>query len=245
MKKTGIVISILLVLAFVCVLPATAQNKAPDAIPGEVVYIPFPVAITVDGKLDDWAGIPVQKVDTGIKKSPDPKQNQVFDFALASDGTLLYIYMHSVDSNIVAGKHGKDTWNEDSMEFYYNFSSNLKAKNYGARIAQFNITANDIGKPKLTVGGNGAAGVKLNGVVFKTADGWAFEASVPLVKLTPEHGSTIGFQAQSNGATAKDRDSQLVWSKADKNNTSYQDPSVFGRGVFFKVGSADVPAPKQ
>ena len=40
----------------------TAQSKgtiAPDQIPGIAVYVPYPVAITLDGKIGDWKGIPV------------------------------------------------------------------------------------------------------------------------------------------------------------------------------------------
>jgi hypothetical protein len=38
---------------------------APPDIPSEAVYIPFPVAITVDGDLTDWESIPTVTVDDG------------------------------------------------------------------------------------------------------------------------------------------------------------------------------------
>lgn len=247
MKNKVISLSLLLVLAFVCIVPAAAQNKAPDAVPGEVVYIPFPVKIDLDGAFGDWAGVPVQKVETGPKKSPNSKQNRVFEFAVASDEANIYVYMKSVDAKVIAGKHGKDTWNEDSMEFYVNFSGDFATKAYKAGIAQINISPINIGKKggdALTVYGTNSDQVKVNAAVVKTDDGWAFEAAVPISGVKVAHGETIGFQAQANGATEGNRDSKLIWSKADKGDASYMDPHVFGKAVFFKVGSTDVPAAK-
>lgn len=247
MKRNAfIILASLAIFTTLCALPAAAQNKAPDQIPGEVVYIAYPVQITIDGKFDDWAGIPNQKVSTGPKISPISSQNKSFDFSVAADDTNLYVYIHSVDSKIIAGKHGKDFWNEDSLEFYFNLSGNLTTKKYAAGIFQININGTNIGKPAGTPSliGTNSQTVKVTAQAVKTADGWAFEAAIPISGIKPEHGLTIGFQAQANGATAADRDSKLIWSKADKNDGSWGDPSLFGKAVFFKVGSADVPAAK-
>jgi hypothetical protein len=244
-KVLSLLISLLVALA-VFAVPAVAQNKAPDEIAGEVVYIPFPVQISIDGNFDDWAGIPVQKVTTGPKKSPNSKQNQVFDFSVASDGKNIYIRMHSVDAKVISGKHGKDLWNEDSLEFYVNFTENLKAESYGPGMMQINLSPIDIGKAigdPVTVTGSNSQMAKITRICVKTADGWAFEASIPIEGVVG-HGRTIGFQAQGNGATEKDRDSKLIWSKADKGDGSWQKPALFGKGVFFKVGSPDVPPAK-
>lgn len=244
MKKICSLLVVALLLAATMAFPVAAQNKAPDAIPGEVVYIPFPVKITLDGDASDWAGIPIQTVTTGPKKSPHSKQSKSFDFAVAADETNLYYLMKIADSKVITGKHGKDFWNEDSMEFYFNFTGNLATKAYAPGIAQINIPAINIGKKAgdaITVIGSNSETVKVNAAVVKTADGWMFEASVPLANIKPEHGLTIGIQAQANGATEKDRDTKLIWSKKDKGDGSYQDPSLFGKGVFFKVGSADTP----
>lgn len=242
-KKIVSVFAIVVVLAVVCAMPVVAQSKVPAEVTGEVVYIPFPVTITLDGKTDDWAGIPIQAVDRGPKKSPHSKQNRVFNFAVAADDANLYVYMHSVDAKIVTGKHGKDFWNEDSMEFYFNLSGDLAAAAYKPGIFQININPGNIGKnnAELTVIGTNSETVKVTGSVFATEDGWAFEAAVPLGSFKPEHGKTVGFQAQANGTTTKDRDSKLIWSKADKADASYNKPNVFGKAVFFKVGSTDVP----
>src|SRR5690606_19064621 len=75
-----------------------------------------------------------------------------------------------------------------------------------------------------------------------TENGWGFEASVPLADLlTVEHGKEIGFQSQINGATILDRDVKLIWSKYDRTDTSWQNPSLFGRGIFFELGRTDIP----
>ncbi len=234
-------------LSVACILPVIAQNKAPDQIPGEVVYIAYPIAIALDGKFDDWAGIPKQVVNTGVKKSPVSTQTKDFDFAVASDETNLYVYMHCKDSKIIAGQHGKEYYNEDSLEFYFNLSGNLAAKAYAPGIYQLCVSAVNIGKKPgeaLAVFGTNSNQIKIVGTAVKTSDGWAFEAAIPLGSIKPEHGLTVGFQAQANGATEKDRDCKLIWSKLDKNDSSYMNPAVFGKAVFFKIGSTDTPVAK-
>jgi beta-glucosidase len=215
---------------------------APTEVQGKAVYIPFPVKIALDGKLDDWAGVPMTKVDRGPYISTADGESGYFNFALAADDTNLYILMLRPDKKIITGQHGGDYWNEDSLEFYINTSSDLNAKNYGDGIYQINIKPLDIGKPAgtPTLTGVNADKANVKAIVFKTADGYGFEASVPLPKA-PEHGFVIGFQAQANGATSLDRDTKLIWSLADKADNSYQDPSLFGQGIFFKVGSTDIP----
>ena len=250
MKRTAKLVFILFVAALVCGTTAFAQSKgtiAPDQIPGIAVYVPFPVSITLDGKLNDWKGIPVQRVETGYPKGPDPSQNQYVDFSVAADTKNLYVYMQSKDSNIIAGQHGQDYWNEDSMEFYVNFTNKLTPRTYSRGIFQITINATNIGKKdgeKLVITGTNSSGLSVHGCVFKTSDGWAFEVAVPLPKgLSLDHGKTIGFQVHANGASKKDRDSKLIWSKADNSDSSYQDPSVFGQAIFFNVGRKDIPEP--
>jgi beta-glucanase (GH16 family) len=240
-------ISLLLVGSFSV---AEGQQKgllAPEQIPGTAVYIPYPVKISLDGKIDDWNGIPVQRVSTGPTKGPDKTQNQYVDFAVAADDANLYVYMHSEDSRIIAGKHGANFWNEDSMEFYLNLTDNLGAAAYGSGSMQITINATNIGNADaahISLSGVNSNTVKVRARAFSTPDGWSFEAAVPIAKFcTPTHGKSIGFQVHANGASAKDRDSKLIWSKRDVSDQSYKNPSLFGRGIFFKVGSADIPQP--
>lgn len=221
---------------------STLSLGIPNEIPGEIVYIPYPITITIDGDVSDWRGIPVQKVTTGPKKSPVSTQTPSFDFSVAADAHTLYFRMSVVDSRIIAKRHGKDFWNEDSLEFYVNLSGHLDAKKYTAGIAQFNINAGDIGKMPgntLTISGIGSDAIQFTGAVFKTADGWGFEAAIPLGSVNPEEGLAIGIQAQVNGATVQDRDCKLIWSKADKGDQSFANPSLFGKGVFYHIGSTN------
>jgi endoglucanase len=216
---------------------------APEGIPGEVVYIPFPIDITLDGDLSDWQGVPVIEV---VDEEPrDPAENGSFTFSVAADKKNFYITMQMPDKTIIAGEHRNEFWNEDSFEFYLNTTGNLETYNYSQGIFQININATDIGNidpDALTITGNFSSGVPVSGFVFETKDGWGFEAAVPLEDLvTPEHGVEIGFQAQINGAFKYDRNVKLIWSNADKTDQSWENPSVFGRAVFFEVGREDVP----
>ncbi|MGB4594450.1 MAG: glycoside hydrolase family 9 protein [Anaerolineaceae bacterium] len=219
----------------------------PAEISGEVIYIPFPVEITVDGDLSDWAEIPVILVDLGPMLSTDPADNGSFTFAVAADLDNLYITMQMPDKNLITGKHGTEFWNEDSMEFYVNASGNLNATAYGLKMMQVNINASDIGNtdPKaLTITGVFSSDAKVSGFVFKTPEGWAFEAALALKDLVEvTHGEEIGFQAQINGASKQDRDIKLIWSKADTSDLSWENPSLFGRALFYELGRSDIPQP--
>ena len=222
--------------------PATT---IPAEIPGEVVYIPFPVAITVDGKLDDWIDLPAITVDRGPTPSTNPAENGSFTFSVAADPANLYITMQMPDQNIIAGKHGTEFWNEDSMEFYINASDDLNATSYGLKIFQVNINAADIGNTDpnaLTITGVFSSDAKVSGYVFKTETGWGFEAALALADLVEvTHGKEIGFQAQINGASVQDRDVKLIWSKADTDDTSWEHPNLFGRALFYELGRTDIP----
>ncbi|MBN2304846.1 MAG: hypothetical protein JXQ72_10235, partial [Anaerolineae bacterium] len=227
---------------------AMAQGNwlAPDEVDGEAVYIPFPVDIALDGDLGDWGQIQPVTVTRGPYTSDDPAENGSFTFQVAADMEYLYLAMTMPDQTIITGQHDQNYWNEDSLEFYVNASGNLFPLDYGAGIMQARIIPGDIGNADpaaLTITGTQQTITGITGYVFETADGWGFEAAVALEPLgiTPAHGLEIGFQAQANGATTQDRDVKLIWSLADTNDTSWNNPAVFGVGVFFEVGSTDIP----
>jgi hypothetical protein len=223
------------------------EGPVPPEIPGVLIYIPFPVQITIDGDLSDWQGLPTSTVVDGTMTSPDPEENGSFSFSAAADQDHLYLTMQMPDKNIVAGEHGENYYMEDSLEFFINASGDLSATKYGPKIFQINIPAADIGNTdpdQLTITGVFSTGVPVRGFVFKTEGGWGFEAAVDLKDyLIPQHGTEIGFQVQANGATQKDRDVKLIWSKADTNDNSWQNPSLFGRAIFFELGREDIPEP--
>jgi endoglucanase len=151
--------------------------------------------------------------------------------------------------DIIANLHKADTWNEDSLEFYIGIGSNRSPKKYTRDIVQYRVSAGDIGNAdpsKIVATGANFELHPLQAKVFKTEDGWGFEGAVKIgPNASPAHGKEIGFQAQLNGASVKDRDVKLIWSLADTSDNSWQNPSLFGRAIFFKVGSTDVPKPSE
>lgn len=236
------------VLGLAWVEPAAARQQgplAPPEIPGEVVYIPFPVSINLDGNLDDWQDVPVQVVTKGSAISAVPGEDGPFSFAVAADNEYFYITMSIADKNIITGQHETNFWNEDSLEFYLNTSTDLNAASYGDGVFQIDINPGDIGNTDpatVTVTGHNSEQVQVQAFVFKTVDGWGFEAALPL-KFEPTHGLEIGFQAHANGASQLDRNVKLIWSKADAADNSWQYPYVFGRALFFEVGNTEIPIP--
>lgn len=242
--------STLLLFLCLCALPVGAQDMlAPPEIPGEAVYVPFPVAITLDGQLDDWENVPRVTVTKGTATSSNPAENGSFTFALAADDTHLYVLMTSVDQTIITGMHGPQYWNEDSLEFFVNFTDDRYATRYASGIYQINVNPGDIGNTDptdITVTGVGSSGAQVQAMVFQTDDGWGFEASLPFGDfLTPEHGREFGFQAQANGASRLDRDVKLIWSNADTTDQSWSDPSLFGSALLYEIGQTDMPQPSE
>lgn len=232
-------------LAF-CSFSAFAQGElAPGGIPGQTVYIPYPVRIAIDGKLDDWKNVPEIKVVKGPHVSKDPAENGDFSFRLAAEGNSLSILMLATDVNLISGKHGSDFWNEDSLEFYLNLGPDFGLTQYAPGVLQLRVVPSDIDLPdngKLTLTGNNLDAFPFRAKVFKTATGWGFEGSVTLpASLVLAHGHEIGFQAQANGASVKDRNVKLIWSEADQKDNSWSNPSLFGRALFYRIGSTDLP----
>lgn len=235
-------------VCLVLALPVMAQAPlAPEELTGQAVYVPFPVAIVADGDLSDWAGVPFQTVQRGTQPSTVPGENDSFTFALAADAETLYVTMTMNDRNIVTGQHGANYWNEDSLEFYLNFTGDFGRDSYADGVYQININPGDIGKPAgapLTLTGTNSATLAISGVVFATELGWGFEAAVPLSN-PPTHAYEFGFQAHANGATTLDRDVKLIWSVNDTQDTSYNNPSKFGRALFYEIGQTDLPQPSE
>ena len=169
---TFVTVMILVISNLVFPAKVSAQDfdgPVPPEIQGELIYIPFPVEITVDGDLSDWEGIPSSYIDYGPTTSSDPAENGSFTFAVAADAENFYIIMRMPDKNIIAGQHGTDFWNEDSMEFYLNASGNLGTRDYGPKIFQININAADIGNTDpdaLTITGVNSGDHIVRGFVF-------------------------------------------------------------------------------
>lgn len=254
MKNTSFSLSIVLIFIFLFTACSPTSKETgnqtteifiPDQVPGEVVYIPFPVDITIDGDLNDWNDLPFYLVDKGPLLPEDPNENGSFRYSVAADLNNFFITMQMPDQNIIAGQHGTEFWNEDSMEFYINASDDLNSTGYKTDIFQLNFNAADIGNTdpeELTITGVFSTDIPVKGFVFKTDVGWGIEVAIPHQGIMqPKHGVEIGFQAQINGATVKDRDVKLIWSNADTDDNSWQYPYLFGRGIFFELGREDIP----
>ena len=116
---TALIVASALLVASSLAAPANVSAQdfdgpVPPEIPGELIYIPFPVEITLDGDLGDWDGLPASFVDYGSMPSSDPEENGSFTFSVAADMDNFYITMQMPDKNIIAGQHGANFWDEDS-----------------------------------------------------------------------------------------------------------------------------------
>jgi Carbohydrate family 9 binding domain-like len=242
MKKTMMVL-----LAFGCGASLAQAPLAPDGEAGDHYFAPYSVNITVDGKLEDWAGVPKVKVNKGPYTV-----GESYSFAVAADDKNLYYMADVMDSKRVAGTHNTDYWNEDTVEFYLNITDDIDAATYDKGIIQFWIPRLNSDKTDggcVNAGGNNTVKDSVKCRLIEKADksGFVAEVSVPLEiagqgwSLKPEHGKIIGFQSQYNSASVTDRDTKLIWSSNDRTDASWRNPSKFGRLVFFKVGEKETP----
>lgn len=251
MKATKIVFA--LVLAMVLTGAASAQMLCPPGVPGEFLYVPFPVKITLDGKLDDWGNIPKHKNVLRLSNSVGPAipgEDESFEAAFAADDTYCYVMFSVVDNTIVTGKNGNDWYQEDSCEFYINYNDKLTQTAFNKKTLQLNIKPIDIGNkdPKtVRLTGIGVDRFGFEALVFKTDKGWGFEGRFALdKKIELKHGFTWGTNLQLNGTKAPGgRTTKLGWSKLDPDDKAWQQPKLWGKAVMYKVGSTDEPKPNK
>lgn len=251
MNRSVLAALIMLLTGSLALFAGETAPLAPEGKPGELVYIPFPVEITVDGDPSEWDSVEKITVDTGPYTTGDPTDNGQFTFSVCADRRNIYLLMTMPDKRIIAGRHGPDFWNEDSFEIYFNFSGNLDAMEFTNGIVQININATNLKIDDLY--GLSLSGVRFEeegyyvfGKAFETEDGWGIEVGIKLENnIEPYHGFTIGLQTQANGATVKDRDSKLIWSIYDTSDISWKTPKLFGTGVFYEIGRTDKPEPQR
>lgn len=224
------------------VMTASMQSSpdlAPEGIYGETYYAPFPVEITLDGDLGDWEGVPQVYMGQGVGRP-------AISFAAAADGEYLYLMADIIDNNIISGEHGTDYWNEDSVEFYLNGTGNLELTRYQDGVAQLTIPAINRTLPpdEAIIAGVRGSTLDAQTVTVETDSGWAVEVAVPLDNsiwtIQPEHEKEIGFQVHLNAASELNRDTKLIWSLRDTSDQSYQNPSLFGRLIFYEAAQAPV-----
>jgi endo-1,4-beta-xylanase len=215
---------------------------SPDSVPGLAYYAPFPVSIKLDGDFSDWKNVPRVTVDKGpmLPANSDTK----LTFAAAADKTNLYFMADVQDSKVVYGTHdpASEWYKEDSVEFYINATGDLALTSYKKGVSQIGILAANITHPDQPIlGGGNSADSKVSVVAVKTDGGYRIEAAVPLVTdvwtIEPKHMGVLGFQAHLNGSSGADRDTKLIWSAADTQDQSWQNPSLFGQLIFWDVAT--------
>ena len=248
------VISLLLTLLCALIFTSAYSTKAQEMVApaptaGDTYYAAFPITMTVDGNLAEWAAVPYATFTDGPQPSSNPAQDGSISFAAVADAQNLYFAAQVTDANIIAGQNGIQYWLEDSVEIYINATGNFDLTSYAPGVVQLNIPAANIGgSPDASIlsGLNGEM-TRARVAVVQTPTGYAIEAAIPLVNdqwnITPTEGGTLGFQVQLNGANAQGaRTLKLSWSNKDKTtDLSYQNPSVFGRLVFTPVGAGTPP----
>lgn len=247
---TALILSLLFMLVFATAYRTQAQEYlAPEAAAGETYFAAFPLSVTVDGNLAEWAAVPYATFDDGPQRSADPSADGSVAFAAVADGENLYLSLLVTDSTIVAGQNGIQYWSEDSVEVYINASGDLERTAFGPGVVQINFPAVNIGKPmeQAIFAGLNWETTGVEAITVATSSGYAIEALIPLVstqwEITPAEDETIGFQVQLNGASQSGgRTVKLSWSNKDRtSDLSYTNPSVFGRLTFAQIEGASPP----
>lgn len=218
--------------------------KAPD----EVVFIPFPVTITPDGSLADWADIPAVVVG---------EAHEGFSFQLAADNSTLYLAMtarQSAPARVNA-----------AFELYLNLTADLNTDTYRDGIIQLIFSTTDIGNSDpaaLSITGINSQTITPTGFMFGTDQGWGLELAIPLTEIfirsdcptcgfpppqdnTPFHGREIGLQAILR-QPAPDQESGTLeyrWAETRLSAAGTPLPSTFGRGLYFETGRTEIPQP--
>ncbi len=218
------------------------STLAPRGTPEESYYAPFPVAITMDGSLEDWEGVPRVTIPEG---ADEVTGSTSVTFAAAADDTFLYLLGEVTDPKVISGEHGENYWNEDSLEFYLNATGNLRLTSYRDGVVQVTIPPLNSEKAsgEKVFGGVNHAAAEPAAEVVRTETGYLIEAAFPLEtevwSIQPAHGGVLGFQVHLNGAATTSRNMKVIWSKFDQSDASYYDPSVFGELVFYRIGETE------
>jgi hypothetical protein len=152
------------------------------------------------------------------------------------------------DKTVLAGTKGTDYWQEDSIEFYINATGDLSLQHYESGVSQMTITPLNIGRDldETLVSGIQGKDAGAKAFVIQTEKGYALELAVPLKNevwnITPQHGTTIGFEVQLNGSSGGVQEAQLNWIyRATDTGHPSNNPSLFGHLIFYEVGQTQKP----
>ena len=211
------------------------NQLAPDSVDGVAYYAPLGVTIELDGDLSDWENIPRVEVTAGTAVGDG---STFYEFAAAADDTNFYYMVNVTDSNVIYGARTADEWwQTDSVEFYINATGDLETSAYDAGIAQFGILAENTQSDEPLVGGSNSGDVPLQIAAVETETGYVIEVAAPLESdvwsIEAVHEAVIGFQSHLNGSSSDSREVKLIWSAADTQDQSWNNPSLFGQLIFW------------
>ena len=229
-------------LGGVLLLSSSAQQLdvalAPSGTPGLAYIAPHPVSIVLDGKLEDWRGVPRVTVTTGMR-NPTRPEDGALTFAVAADDTFLYLLAEIADSMIIAGQHGNNVWEEDSLELYVSANRDLERSDYSRGVAQLTVAALDLGRGIQPVRfGRNAGDVGAQSIAVLTPSGYRIEMRLPLSciawQIKPKSDLELGFDLQLNNTSSanKPQETRLTWSARPQSLTGQNasnTPSTFGR----------------
>lgn len=198
----------------------------------------------IDGKGDEWAGIPDLSIDQIAEGSADTVNKATAK--VMWDDNNLYVYVVVSDRNINTSNE-KDYF-QDNIEVFID-EKNEKAAAYDSNDSQVRFTADNV------VGGNLKPGFKegVKSVIEKQSDGYVLEASMPWVEVGGiiKEGDKIGFDFQvSNSDDTGKRIGITLWGST--NAKLYKNPSGFGTlmlkgatpAAAITSGTAPAPNPK-
>lgn len=199
---------------------------------GKVIKVPRATGpITLDGRRDDWPGIPAELIPGGRLVLGADETGFEAGFMLCWDETHLYLLATVSDPTPGRnGKSGADLWNGDGLELFCGHEA-LEADGplrFGDRQILLGAGAEPAAHVVQT-GGDG--GVRL--VVAPSVDGtgYALEAAIPFATLgfTPSPELSIRFDvAIDDSATGAGRERQLMWNGTARNSS---DRTAWGRAV--------------
>lgn len=206
----------------------------------------YPVrGVTLDGEFREpfWQKVPWVFVEVeGRREHPaDSQDDASYFFAAVADEGYLYVAFKVYDDIRVV--EDRNFFQEtDGVEIFLS-GSQSPSNRYGPADVQIAVRRDG----KVRFGRNTkATGVeRIITAVAETFYGWNLEVSIPLdlARVQLRDGLLIGFNTHgndndddpTNNDEESSRDHKMIWSALDLQDTSYRDPSVFGRLQFVRV----------
>jgi len=190
-----------------------------------VIYSPVK---RMNGVISDWDDIPfVGRLSTSLQGyAPSPTGFEAWFKAAVTDD-MLYILAVAKDQavNFACGYPG---YNNDCFEIFLDpFFS--RRSSYDDSHVQIFVTATDRAGKSFSASGKIPVTVK----PVQIAGGWGVELAIPLsndyFNAMPFNGLPLGFNiSYNNNDNGKSRQYKSTWSYLDQDDTSWNDPAVFG-----------------